>query len=139
MHTAIVEQTKAYKNRIKYDPVTQTFSEMPYESLMSARNFPYPYGWLKSSGTPPEPHLDVFIVTEETFALGDEVEIKIIGCFMRNDGDHKLIAVPLVRQINDWEDLTETEKAYFYELYPVADQGEGWVGSVEALEIIDAF
>lgn len=85
----IVDQTKKYAYRMEYDPKIKSFHETEYESLMHNRKFDYPYGWVKESGTPPEPHCDCILMSDGNFELGDEVDVKIIGMLKRGDGDHK--------------------------------------------------
>lgn len=102
MYHIIIEQTQEYKNRMKFDPINNSFNETGYESLFFVRNFQYPYGWIKESGTPPESHLDVILLSPGKYNLGDEVAIKIIGCFVRKDGDNKLISVLPERSETDF-------------------------------------
>lgn len=128
----IVEQTRAYSRRMEYDPVTHSFVESEYASLMYVRNFTKPYGWIKESGTPPEPHWDCLLMTDTDYALGDEVEVKVIGVFKRNDGDHKYIVVEAEREIDDYAELSGEEKDELHRLYPNARAGEGWFGKGEA-------
>jgi inorganic pyrophosphatase len=116
-----------------YHPETKTFSESEKESLAYARGFNYPYGWVKESGTPPAPHCDCMLMSAKEYNLGDEVEIKLIGMFKRNDGDHKYIVVEASREINDYTELTEEEKEALHKLYPRVREGEGWFGRVEAM------
>jgi len=139
MYHIIIEQTKEYKKRMKYDSVKNSFYETEFESLAHVRNFPHPHGWIKESGTPPEPHLDVILLSLGKYELGDEVAIKIVGCFMRNDGDSKLIGILPERSETDFLGLPEIEKADLQRLYPRLDKGEGWFGAVIAEEIIDKF
>ena len=129
----IIEQTKDYPKRMIYHPETKTFSESEKESLAYARGFNYPYGWVKESGTPPAPHCDCMLMSAKEYNLGDEVEIKIIGMFKRNDGDHKYIVVEASREINDYTELTEEEKEALHKLYPRVREGEGWFGREEAM------
>ena len=53
MYTIVIEQTKAFKKRVKYNPDNHTFIETDYDSLMYMRKFSYPYGWIQETGTPP--------------------------------------------------------------------------------------
>lgn len=124
---------------MEYDPSTDQFYESEFLSLAHARNFPHPYGWIKESGTPPKSHLDVFLLTDEKFDLGDEVAVKIVGCFIRSDGDSKLISVLPNRLENDLSELPETEINDLKRLYPILNEGEGWFGFIQALEIIDTY
>lgn len=96
-YTAKIEQTYAYPKRMRYMPATDTFVEKDCDSLSYLRGVRQPSGWLKESGTPPCEHLDVIVMTEHEHSLGDEVRVRIIGVFCRNDGDHKLVAVPMER------------------------------------------
>ncbi len=133
----IIEQTKNYKKRIKYDPETKTFNESESDSLSYVRGFLYPYGWIKESGTPPSPHWDVFLMSDKNFELGDEIEIKIIGVFIRSDKDHKMIAVEKNREINEYEELTAHEIEALHKLYPDVREAEGWFGRKKAMEVIE--
>lgn len=131
MHVAIIEQTKKYKMRMVYDPVSKTFNESDNVSLFYARKCPFPYGWIKGFGTPPEDHLDVIIVTENDYQLGQEVKVKIIGIFRRNDGDHKLLAVPESSTYNDINDLKPYEIQTLQAIYPRLEAREGWLGKAD--------
>ena len=137
--TAKIEQTFAYPKRMKYISKTDSFIEKDCDSLSYVRNVRQPYGWIKESGTPPCDHLDVIIMTDRDFELGEEVRVKIIGVFCRNDGDHKLVGVLLDRDIEDFSQLTATEKEDMHRLYPREDKGEGWFGRERAEEIINCF
>lgn len=133
----IVEQTYKYPMRMKYDPETSSFSPRNAGSLFYARNFTKPYGWIKESGTPPEPHWDCILMSDRDYELGDEVEIKLIGVFKRNDGDHKLIVVEAERAVDDYAGLTDAEKEALHRLYPKVWDGEGWFGRQEAEDCVE--
>jgi len=137
--TAKIEQTFAYQKRMKYIAETDSFIAKDCDSLGFVKNVRQPYGWLKQSGTPPQPHLDVYIMTQRDFELGDEVEVRIIGVFWRADGDHKLVGVTLDRSISDFSELSDVEKEDMCRLYGGKYEGEGWFGKERAEEIITAF
>lgn len=124
----IVEQTRHYKNRIKYNPINNSFTETNQLSLFYERECPYPYGWIKESGSPPGYHKDVILISEAEHGLGDQIEIKLIGIFKRADGDHKLVAVSSSSLLDDLSQLSEMELSYLTRLYPQIDEGEGWFG-----------
>ena len=128
----IVEQTSAYPMRMMYQPETGTFAPSECESLFHARKFPYPYGWIEGSGTPPAPHWDCLLLSGNKFDLGERVKIKLVGVFRRADGDHKLLAVEASREVSDYAELTEQEKDALHRLYPRVGEGEGWFGREEA-------
>jgi len=129
----IVEQTKKYANRMIYNPDDNSFTSSDIESLAHQRHFEYPYGWIKESGTPPLPHCDCILMDDGEYNLGDEVEIKIIGMFKRNDGDHKYVVVRKDRKIKDISEITMSETNALKNFYPRADEGEGWFGCIEAM------
>ena len=139
IYTAIIEQTFSYPKRMKYIAKTNSFIEKDCDSLSYVRNVRQPYGWIKESGTPTNAHLDVIIMTDREYTLGDAVKIKVIGVFCRNDGDHKLVGVLENRNINDYSELAESEKQDMHRLYPIEDTGEGWFGRERTDRIIDDF
>lgn len=138
-YTVKIEQTYHYPNRMKYIAQTDSFVEKDKKSLFYIRNVRQPYGWIKESGTPPCDHLDVIIMTDKEYELGEEDRVKIIGVFRRNDGDHKLVGVPVDREINDFSELSDEEKEDMHRLYPREDEGEGWFGSECAEEILEEY
>lgn len=139
VYTAVIEQTYAYPKRMKYIAQTNTFLEEDYASIFYVRNVRQPYGWIKESGTPGEAHLDVIVMTEKAYELGDEERVKIIGVFGRNDGDNKLVGVCENREIDDFSELTAKEKEDLHRLYPREGAGEGWFGKEKAQEVIREF
>lgn len=139
IYTAKIEQTFAYPRRMKYIPNTDSFIEKNCDSLSYVRGVRQPYGWLVESGTPPCDHLDVIVMTDKEYALGDTEQVRIIGVFRRNDGDHKLVGVPLERDIEDVSQLPDSEKEDMHRLYPREDKGEGWFGKEAAEQIIQDF
>lgn len=136
MYHIIIEQTQEYKNRMKFDKTKNVFIETEYKSLAYVRNFSYPYGWIKESGTPPESHLDIILISSEKYKLGDEIEVKIVGCFVRNDGDSKLIGILPDRCETDFFELTKLERDELSRLYPRVGVGEGWYGAEKARELV---
>ena len=132
----IVEQTREYPMRMEYDPQTGTFHESEYRALASVRGFTKPYGWIKESGTPPGPHWDCILMSDRDFALGDEVEIRVIGVFQRADGDHKYIAAEYSREISDLSQITDEECDELHRLYPNVRDGEGWFGRERAAALL---
>lgn len=128
----IIEQTKEYPMRMIYRPETKDFIASDRGSLAHARNFTKPYGWIKESGTPPEPHWDCILMTDKDYELGDEVEVKIIGVFKRADFDHKYIVAESERDIDDYAELSPDEKEELRRLYPRVGDSEGWFGKEEA-------
>lgn len=137
--TAKIEQTYAYPKRMKYIAESDSFIEKDHVSIFYARNVTQPYGWIKESGIPPCDHLDVIIMTDKEYRLGDEERVKIVGVFCRSDGDHKLVGVLENSPIEDFQELSESEKADLHRLYPREDAGEGWFGRTHAEDVIKTF
>lgn len=140
IYTVKIEQTNDYQRRMKYIPETDSFVEKDCDSLHYVRNvYQYPYGWMTESGTPPQDHLDVMILTRDHFELGDVAKVRIIGVFIRNDGDHKLMSVLTKRNITEFDELTDEEKDNLYRLYPYVFEGEGWFGAERAKQVIKEY
>ncbi len=139
IYTAKIEQTFAYPKRMKYLPATDSFMEKDCDSLSYVRNVRQPYGWLVESGTPPCEHLDVIVMTDKEYRLGDTEPVRIIGVFLRGDGDHKLVGVPLNREMEDFSQLPDAEREDLRRLYPREDKGEGWFGREAAEKAIRDF
>lgn len=137
--TAKIEQTINCPKRLRYDHEKGVFEETEYDSLFYVRNVPEPYGWIKESGTPPKAHLDVIVMTELPCEPGDEIPVRVIGVFVRADGDNKLIAVPDDRPENDISELSDKEKDDLHRLYPVVREGEGWRGKERAMRTVSDF
>lgn len=134
--TMKVEQTVDYPMRMVYDPETDLFRESNYSSLIHQRGCPFPYGWLKETGTPPKPHFDVFLVERTVYDLGEELKVRVIGVFKRNDGDHKFVAVHSDAPILTYEALNRFDKEDLEKVYPHIGENEGWYGREVALELL---
>jgi len=124
---------------MKYIAETDSFIEKDCYSLAYVRGVRAPYGWIRESGTPPGPHLDIYIMTDREFELGDQVEVDIIGVFWRADGDHKLVGVLTDRRIDDFSQLEDSEKEDLYRLYSGKYEGEGWYDRERAEETVREF
>lgn len=81
-------------------------------------NVPYPYGWLIGYGTPPDKHLDIILLSDNDYELGAVVSVRIIGVFIRNDGDNKLLAVLQAHEEADYWELPGNEKETLRKIYP---------------------
>lgn len=137
--SARIEQPGDAEKRLKYHPATDSFTEKDEISLSYARGVPEASGWLEESGTPPCEHLDVIVMGEKKYLPGDREPVRVIGVYKREDGDHKLVAVPLERPEQDLSELPETEREHLKRFMPVDGPGEGWMGRETAEKIIRAF
>lgn len=126
----IIEQPRKEPNRYSYDSVRKSFFRTSNTSLAYARGFSGVYGWVGGSGIPPAPHHDVFLFTNRSPSFGDILEGHICGVFIRQDNDHKFIAVDdEIRSVMVTADLPSLRKNLYDEmlqLYPRIDEGEGW-------------
>jgi hypothetical protein len=126
----IVEQPRNEPYRFSYDPVGKTFSRTSFNSLIYDRGFSGVYGWIGGSGVPPAPHHDVLLITRQYPSVGDMLVGHICGVFVRQDNDHKFVAVDdEIRGNMTTADLSALDKAFYDELlrlYPRVEEGEGW-------------
>lgn len=139
LYSMIIEQTRNYEYRMSYDPHKKIFFNSGFKSLLYARNFPYPYGWLKDSGTPPQEHLDVILLSLDDFELGDEVLVRLVGCFLREDKDHKLLALLPSRKEKDLSALAPEEIQALNNLYQPFSEKEGWYGLEQVARALNDF
>ena len=130
----IIEQPRNEPYRWSYDPERGTFSRLSAKSLFYDRGFTRGvYGWIGGSGIPPASHHDVLLLTEQSPACGDVLLGHICGVFLRQDNDHKFVAVDDgIRQGMKTADLAFLHEVYYGELlqlYPRIGEGEGWFGA----------
>jgi inorganic pyrophosphatase len=129
----IVEQPRNEPYRFSYDPASKTFIRTTYKSLLFDRGFSGVYGWIGGSGTPPEPHYDVMLLTKQNPHAGDILLGYICGVFFRRDGDHKFVAMDAeLKHKVTTADLAALDKATYNELmrlYPGVCENEGWYGA----------
>jgi inorganic pyrophosphatase len=132
----VVEQPRDEPIRLAYDPATQTFQPTAYRSLTHHRGFRGVYGWIGGSGTPPQPHFDVVLLTDQDPQPGDVLEGYICGVFFRRDGDFKFVALDAsLRHTVSSPDLSALDEETYKnltDLYPEVGEGEGWHGAATA-------
>ncbi len=132
----VVEQLSSQEFRMQYDEKHDRFIQTQYRALGHIRGFVGIYGWLVGFGSPPQPHLDVMAPTTRSYINGDIVKIRVIGCFKRNDGDNKFVAVESDRQEQTLADLPEAELSMLKKIYPRVDEGERWLEREESVAMI---
>ena len=129
----IVEQPRNEPHRFLYDPDSQTFSRSSHKSLIYDRGFSGVYGWIGGTDVPPAPHHDVLLLTKLFPAAGEIVVGHICGVFLRQDHDHKFVAVDdEIRRSMTTADVLSLDRALYEELlrlYPRIETGEGWFGA----------
>lgn len=136
----VVEQPRNEPNRFSYDPVSQTFARSSSKSLLYDRGFGGAYGWIGGSGVPPGPHHDVLLFTRRSPSVGEVLLGHICGVFLRNDHDHKFVAVDdEIRGEMGKADISALDRVFYDELirlYPRIDEGEGWFGAEVAVSYL---
>ncbi len=132
----IVEQEKNSEYRNKYNQTENTFIKTEYKFLLTDRGLIGVYGWIEGYGKPPEKHLDIIHITEKDYQLGQVINSKIVGCFKRNDSDHKVIGIEVNRDEKDLFELKDREIKMLKQLYPEIREGEGWIGKEETIEML---
>jgi len=136
----IVEQPRNEPHRFSYDPASETFSHTSSKSLLYDRGFSGVYGWIGGSGIPPGPHHDVLLFTRQSPSVGSILVGHICGVFLRQDNDHKFVAIDdEIRDTMTTADLSSLDKVFYDELlrlYPRVDEGEGWYGAEVAFSYL---
>jgi inorganic pyrophosphatase len=128
-----IEQTPTSKMRMQYDPSTDSFHTTEYKSLLFERGYTGYYGWITETGTPPEKHLDVLLLSDNEIDIGQKLQSRIIGCFQRSDGDHKFIGVQLDSQFSCYSELSLETKTMLNDIYPIKKENEIWLTEREAI------
>ncbi len=136
---AVIEQLRYDEYRQVYNPDDNTFSSSKYKSLLFERGFIGHYGWIKDTGCPPNKHLDILILTDKDYKRGDIIKVKIVGVFVRNDGDHKVLGIETNRVESNFAELPEKEKENLKQIYPNIGKNEGWFGKELAEKIVNEF
>jgi hypothetical protein len=133
----VVEQPRNEMYRCIYDPASGTFSRSTIKSLVYIRGFSGVYGWVGGTGVPPGPHHDILLFTRQFPVCGDSLTGHICGIFLRQDNDHKFVAVDEeIRRHMAGADLSFLDNTHYNELlqlYPRVDEGEGWHGAEVAI------
>ncbi len=84
-------------------------------------------------------HLDIMIPTESDFQRGDIVKVKIVGVFLRSDGDYKIVGIEMNRPENNFDELPEKEIKNLKQIYPNLQENEGWFGREIAEKVVNEF
>ena len=134
----MVEIIPGIKKRWMYQETLDCYVIMDFESrLQGERMFDGFYGWVDGYGAPPEKHLDVFVLTDQTYDYGEIVLAKLVGVFKRADGEHKLICIGINRVENDFFELGEEERQQMYRIYDGNFEGDEWLGQEDAIKILN--
>lgn len=136
----VVEQPRHEPKRIEYLPRAKSFVRTENSSLIFERKFKGVYGWISGTGIPPGFHIDVLLITEKNLGPGDVIHGFICGVFLRNDGDHKFVAVDdeiiVDLQKQDIRFLSKEIKENLFQQYPHAAENEGWHGFATATKYL---
>ncbi len=72
---------------------------------------PVHYGYIDNTLNVGEgDEVDVLVFSQKTYKTGDKVEVEILGMFVREDGDHKIIARDDSEENSVFEKLSETDR-----------------------------
>jgi 8-oxo-dGTP diphosphatase len=87
---AVIENPKGGVERVRYDATLHDF-------VPGGETFPEPlpvhYGWIPRTCSGDGGELDVLVAGEGTSAIGSVLAVRPIGALLREDGDHKVLAV----------------------------------------------
>ncbi|ALV23511.1 hypothetical protein ASO20_02530 [Mycoplasma sp. (ex Biomphalaria glabrata)] len=145
----IVEIAKGSNVKYEYDFVNKRFV---VDRILYGSNFyPMNYGYIENTLDYDGDPLDVLIVSDQPFAIGCEVPVRILGAMEMIDNgdiDTKLIGVidcdPRYKDVNKLEDIAKhrlDEIKNFFETYKILQKKEVKVGNFvnlsKAEEIIE--
>lgn len=117
----------------------QDFAVKNYQSSMQGDlAFSGFYGWLEGFGQPPGHHLDVFVLTDNTYDYGQVVECKLVGAFKNASGDHKMICLERDAQEHDFYDLPLEKRNSLRKIYSKGIRGDEWLGYEGAVGLIES-
>lgn len=122
----IVEQCIGDFFRNKYDPFSNNFIQTIDEFLYTKRGFIGLSGWIKGYGTPPDPHLDIIILTRRNSILGSTSKAKTVGVFQRDDGDNKFIGIECFRIEHNFSELPIDEQEMLKNIFKIKHKNEGF-------------
>src|SRR3989344_6742055 len=83
---------------------------------------PVDYGYLEGTENIEEKsevieEVDVLVFSNKNFSVGEKVEVTVLGCIRRSDGDHKILAADETILIKKWEDVPDKEKELILEFF----------------------
>ena len=138
----VVEQVPEVPYRFAYDAVKRVFCRTDRSSLIHLRGFSGLYGWIGGTGSPPGPHFDVLLFTDERPRLGDILPGHICGMYRRADGDHKFVAVAPAQRHKmagaDLQHLDECQREELTGFYAHPRDSEAWLGGDVARRYLSA-
>jgi len=138
----VVEQPRESPKRMRYDARRRVFYATDVPSLLYKTDFPGVYGWVEGLGHPPDSHCDIFLLSELSFWPGDVTEAHVCGVLVRNDHDHKIVALDSAWVSKlltcDLDSLPDDLRDAMTKVYPVLREGERWAGAAEAWELLEA-
>jgi 8-oxo-dGTP diphosphatase len=135
---AIVENPRGTRERIVYDADRHDFA--PNGDLF-AGPLPFHYGWMPRTVSPGDgSELDVAVLGEGEAVVGSALAVRPIGALLREDGDHKIVAIradlpsayATVVDVRERPDLQEPIEAAFRTRGAV----RGWASASEARGLI---
>ena len=72
---------------------------------------PVHYGYIDNTlNVSEDDEVDVLVFSQKTYNTGDKVKVEILGMFVREDGDHKIIARDDSEENSVFEKLSETDR-----------------------------
>jgi len=130
---AIIEIPKGDDRRRHIKPDKSGFIDLgPTKEVIPVNNgiMPINYGYIPDTLNEKEgDEIDVLVLSDKLFEVGQEIEIEPIALIKRSDGDDKIVAVDETRNsIEKWENIPEAERnliekffSYHYKLLSIED------------------
>jgi inorganic pyrophosphatase len=119
---AIIEMPKGDTRRRHFKFDKTGFIDLgPIKDIIPINDgvMPVNYGYLCNTLNVDEgDEIDVLILSENIFRVGEEVEVEPIALINRADGDDKIVAIDnSIKNIKAWEDIAESERKIIEEFF----------------------
>ena len=106
---ATIEDPRGSKKHVEFDKVTQQYKTVQ-EFLIP---WPFHYGFIKNTYVPVDGDpLDIAVFGDFQTCEGQNIQVRVIGALLVQDGDHKVVAIdPSDRQFGscaEYNDLPES-------------------------------
>ena len=138
---ATIEDPKGSKKHVEFDKVTQQYKVMHEFPLP----WPFHYGFIKNTYVPADGDpLDIAVFGDFQTREGQDIQVRVIGALLVQDGDHKIVAVdPSDAQFGSCLEYTDLPESLRTDGESIFKKGghviEKTLSSEEAIDFIDHY
>lgn len=136
-----IEDPKGSTTHVEFDEVTRVY-EVVHKFLIP---WPFHYGFIKNTYVPVDGDpLDIAVFGDFQTCEGQDIEVRVIGALLVQDGDHKVVAVyPSDAQFGnclEYADLPESLRRAGESIFKKGGHIiERTISSQEAIDLIDRY